>query len=60
MDAFTDSRGFDVENAVEHVCKGGEVVVCLPGDDSELFRTPVVRSEIRIETSYGTHWRNFE
>jgi len=72
MDAFTDGRGFDVvfdttghhsglEDAVEHVRKGGEVVVVgLPGEPSEVFVTPVVRGEIRIETSYGSHWRNFE
>jgi L-iditol 2-dehydrogenase len=71
-DAFTDGRGFDavfdttghesgVEMAIEQVRKGGEVVVVgLPGDSSDLFMTPVVRGEIRIETSYGSHWRNFE
>jgi len=72
MTSFTDGRGFDVvfdttghhtgvEDAVEHVRKGGEVVVIgLPGDGSELRMTPVVRGEIRIETSYGSQWRDFE
>ncbi|WP_135822171.1 zinc-dependent alcohol dehydrogenase [Halostella litorea] len=72
MDAFTDGRGFDVvfdttghhtglEEAVEHVRKGGEVVVVgLPGEPSEMYVTPVVRGEIRVETSYGSRWRNFE
>lgn len=71
-DAFTDGRGFDVvfdttghrsglELAVERVRKGGEVVVVgLPGEPSEVFVTPVVRGEITVETSYSSHWRNFE
>jgi L-iditol 2-dehydrogenase len=71
-EAFTDGLGFDVvfdttghrtgvENAIEYVRKGGEVVVVgLPGESSDVFMTPVVRREIRIETSYGSHWRNFE
>ncbi|EMA54434.1 alcohol dehydrogenase GroES [Halococcus salifodinae DSM 8989] len=71
-ESFTDSIGFDtvfdttghhtgVEMGVDHVRKGGEVVVIgLPGAPSELFVTPVVRGEITIETSYGSKWRNFE
>lgn len=69
---FTDGIGFDVvfdttghptgvEMAVEQVRKGGEIVVVgLPGESSDLFMTPVVRGEIRVETSYGSDWRNFE
>ncbi len=71
-EAFTDGIGFDavfdttghesgVEMAVDHVRKGGEVVVVgLPGDTSEVFMTPVVRGELTIGTSYGSTWRNFE
>lgn len=71
-DAITDGLGFDVvfdatghhsgiEIAVEHVRKGGQVVVVgLPGEPSELFVTPPVRGEIDINTSYGSTWRNFE
>ena len=71
-DSFTNGLGFDtvfdttghysgVEMATDHVRKGGEVVVVgLPGASSDVFMTPVVRGEITIETSYGSHWRNFE
>ncbi|NIC00757.1 alcohol dehydrogenase catalytic domain-containing protein [Halobacterium sp. R2-5] len=71
-EAFTDGIGFDavfdttghqsgVEMAVDHVRKGGEVVVVgLPGAPSEVFMTPVVRGEITVQTSYGSAWRNFE
>lgn len=71
-ESFTDGVGFDVvfdttghrtgvEMAVEHVRKGGEVVVVgLPGDSSDVFMTPVVRGEITVGTSYGSDWRNFE
>lgn len=71
-ESFTDGVGFDVvfdttghrtgvEMAVEHVRKGGEVVVIgLPGDSSDVFMTPVVRGEITVGTSYGSDWRNFE
>ncbi|MDJ1433244.1 alcohol dehydrogenase catalytic domain-containing protein [Halostagnicola sp. A-GB9-2] len=72
VDEKTDGIGFDVvfdttghqsgvEMAVEHVRKGGQVVVVgLPGAPSELFMTPVVRGEIDLNTSYGSTWRNFE
>ncbi len=72
VDARTDGIGFDVvfdttghksgvEMAVEHVRKGGQVVVVgLPGDTSGLFMTPIVRGEIEVTTSYGSTWRNFE
>jgi L-iditol 2-dehydrogenase len=71
-EAFTDGIGFDVvfdttghptgvEVAVEHVRKGGEVVVVgLPGGSSDLFMTPVVRGEITVGTSYGSKWADFE
>jgi L-iditol 2-dehydrogenase len=70
--SFTDGIGFDVvfdttghnsgvETAVEHVRKGGQIVVVgLPGEPSEVFMTPVVRGEIDLETSYGSTWTNFE
>jgi len=69
---FTDGTGFDVvfdttghqsgvEMAIEHVRKGGQVVVVgLPGAPSEVFMTPVVRGEVDLNTSYGSTWRNFE
>jgi L-iditol 2-dehydrogenase len=68
----TDDLGFDlvfdttghhsgVEQAVDHVRKGGQIVVVgIPGEDSELFMPPVVRGEIDINTSYGSKWKNFE
>ncbi|QLG28847.1 alcohol dehydrogenase catalytic domain-containing protein [Halorarum halophilum] len=71
-ESFTDGVGFDVvfdttghrsgvETAVEHVRKGGQVVVVgLPAEPSELYMTPPVRGEIDINTSYGSTWRNFE
>ena len=71
-ESFTDGVGFDivfdttghgtgVETAVTQVRKGGQVVVVgLPGEPSEVFMTPVVRSEVAIDTSYGSTWRNFE
>lgn len=50
-----------VEMAVEHVRKGGQIVVIgLPGESSNLFMTPAVRGEVDINTSYGSTWRNFE
>lgn len=70
--AFTDGGGFDVvfdttghesglEDATEHVRKGGQIVVVgLPGNASEVFMTPIVRGEIEINTSYGSKWSNFE
>lgn len=72
VDGFTDGIGVDVafdttghesgvEMAADHVRKGGQIVVVgLPGEDSELFMTPIVRGEIDINTSYGSTWRNFE
>ncbi|RKD89249.1 zinc-dependent alcohol dehydrogenase [Halopiger aswanensis] len=76
LEAFVESQadggGFDVvfdttghksgvEMGVEHVRKGGQVVVVgLPGAPSELFMTPVVRGEVMVNTSYGSTWRNFE
>jgi L-iditol 2-dehydrogenase len=69
---FTDSIGVDVvfdttghrggiEMASEQVRKGGQVVVVgLPGDESNLFMTPLVRGEVDLNTSYGSMWRNFE
>lgn len=68
----TDGLGFDVvfdttghrsgvETAVDHVRKGGQIVVVgLPATPSEVFFTPVVRGEIRINTSYGSTWQDFE
>jgi L-iditol 2-dehydrogenase len=71
-EAFTDGRGFDVvfdttghktgiEMAASHVRKGGQIVVVgLPGEESELFMTPLVRGEVDVNTSYGSTWTNFE
>jgi L-iditol 2-dehydrogenase len=71
-ESFTDGIGFDlvfdttghhtgVEQAVEHVRKGGQIVVIgLPGEPSELEVTPMVRGEVMLNTSYGSTWRNFE
>lgn len=71
-EAFTDGLGFDVvfdttghksgvEMAADRVRKGGQIVVVgLPGEDSELFMTPLVRGEIDLNTSYGSTWTNFE
>lgn len=72
VDAETDGNGFDVvfdatghrsgvEMAIDNVRKGGQIVVVgLPGAESEIFMTPVVRGEIELNTSYGSTWRNFE
>ncbi|AHG01836.1 alcohol dehydrogenase (plasmid) [Halostagnicola larsenii XH-48] len=72
VDDHTDGIGFDavfdttghqsgVEMAIDHVRKGGQVVVVgLSGAPSEVFMTPVVRSEVDLNTSYGSTWRNFE
>lgn len=69
---LTDGIGFDVvfdatghksgvEMAADKVRKGGQIlVVGLPGDETELFLTPLVRGEIDLNTSYGSLWRNFE
>lgn len=69
---FTNGHGFDVifdttghksgvEMAATHVRKGGQIVVVgLPGDESELFMTPLVRGEVDLNTSYGSMWANFE
>lgn len=71
-DEFTDGLGFDVifdttghksgvEMALDRVRKGGQIVVVgLPGEESEVFVTPMVRGEIDLNTSYGSSWRNFE
>jgi len=71
-DAVTDGRGFDVVfdstghhsgvgTAVEHVRKGGQVVVVgIPNETSEVRLTEAVRGEVDITTSYGSQWRNFE
>jgi L-iditol 2-dehydrogenase len=72
VEEFTDGIGMDVifdttghhsgvSTAAEHVRKGGQIVVIgLPGEDSELFMTPLVRGEVDLNTSYGSTWRNFE
>ncbi|GAB7021363.1 zinc-dependent alcohol dehydrogenase [Halostagnicola bangensis] len=72
VDGRTDGIGFDVvfdttghqsgvEMAIDHVRKGGQVVVVgLPGAPSEVFMTPVVRGEVDLNTSYGSTWQNFE
>ena len=72
VEAFTDGIGIDVvfdttghhsgvEVAAEQVRKGGQIVVVgLPGEESELFMTPLVRGEVDLNTSYGSTWRNFE
>ena len=64
IDPFSGGGGFDVvfdttgdnsgvETAVEHVRKGGQIVVVgLPGEPSEVFMTPVVRGEIDLDTSW--------
>jgi len=69
---FTNGIGFDVvfdatghskglENAAEHVRKGGQIVVVgLPTSPSKLFVTPLVRGEVDVTTSYGSTWQNFE
>ncbi|SFH03821.1 L-iditol 2-dehydrogenase [Halopelagius inordinatus] len=71
-ESFTDGIGFDVvfdttghksgvEMAAERVRKGGQIVVVgLPGEESEVFMTPLVRSEVDLNTSYGSTWTNFE
>jgi L-iditol 2-dehydrogenase len=72
IDSFTDGVGVDVvfdatghhsgvEIASESVRKGGQIVVVgIPGEPSELLMTPLVRGEVELNTSYGSHWRNFE
>jgi len=71
-DARTDGRGFDVVfdatghhagvgTAVEHVRKGGQIVVVgIPNQPSEVGFTSVVRGEVDVTASYGSLWRNFE
>jgi L-iditol 2-dehydrogenase len=71
-DAVTDGRGFDVVfdatghhsgvgTAVEHVRKGGQVVVVgIPNEPSEVALTEAVRGEVDITASYGSLWRDFE
>lgn len=72
VEEFTDGVGMDVvfdttghhsgvPMATEHVRKGGQVVVIgLPGEETDLFMTPLVRAEVDLNTSYGSTWRNFE
>lgn len=72
IEEFTNGKGVDVvfdttghksgvEIATDHVRKGGQIVVVgLPGKNSELFMTPLVRGEIDLNTSYGSTWTNFE
>lgn len=72
VETRTDGRGFDVvfdatghrtgvEFAVDLVRQGGQIVVVgLPGSESELFLTPIVRGEIQVNTSYASLWHNFE
>lgn len=63
FDVVFDTTGHHtgVEIAAEHVRKGGQIVVVgLPGEESELFLTPLVRGEVDLNTSYGSEWRNFE
>lgn len=71
-DTITDGLGFDtvfdttghksgIPTAVEVTRKGGEIVnVSLADAASEVFFTPVVRSEIDIKSSYGALWSDFE
>jgi L-iditol 2-dehydrogenase len=71
-ESFTDGIGFDVvfdstghhtglETAIEHVRKGGQVVVVgIPNAASEVMFTSAVRSEVEVNTSYGSTWTNFE
>jgi len=71
-DELTDGIGFDVvfdttghhsgvEIAVNQVRKGGQILaVGLPGENSDLFVTPLVRGEVDLNTSYGSNWENFE
>lgn len=70
--AFTDGIGFDVvfdttghqsgvEMAAEVVRKGGQIVVVgLPGEESGLFMTSLVRGEVDLNTAYGSNWKNFK
>lgn len=70
--SFTDGVGFDVvfdstghhtgiELGVNQVRKGGQVVVVgLPGSESRLPLSQLVRSEVMLNTSYGSSWSNFE
>ena len=63
MDVIFDTPGHHtgVTTAADHVRKGGQIVVVgLPGEESELFMTPLVRGEVDLNTSYGSTWRNFE
>ena len=72
VESFTDGIGIDivfdttghrsgVMTAADHVRKGGQIVVVgLPGEESDLFMTPLVRGEVDLNTSYGSTWRNFE
>lgn len=71
-DEFTDGTGFDVvfdatghhsgiETAVDQVRKGGEIVVVgLPGEESSIPLSSLVRDEVTVDTSYGSNWTDFE
>lgn len=62
VEAVFDTTGHKsgVESAVELVRKGGEIVVVgIASDPSELFFSPIVRGEIKIDTSYGSSMANF-
>lgn len=62
FDVVFDTTGHHsgVETAIDQVRKGGQVVVVgLPGSSSDLEMAGAVRSEIEINTSYGSKWRNF-
>lgn len=63
VDAVFDTTGHKtgVEDAVDLVRKGGElIVVGLPGEPSELFFSPIVRSELDIRAAYGATRENFK
>ncbi|WP_129115353.1 zinc-dependent alcohol dehydrogenase [Halegenticoccus tardaugens] len=63
FDVVFDATGHrsGVEKGVEHVRKGGQVVMIgIPNQSSDVFLAPVVRGEIDVNTSYGSKWRNFE
>lgn len=63
FDLVFDTTGHrtGIETAIDSVRKGGRIVaVGLPARASEIRLTDVVRSEVTIDTSYGSRWRNFE
>jgi L-iditol 2-dehydrogenase len=68
---FTDDVGYDVvvdatghpsgiKTAVEQVQKGGQVVLIALTGETTMSYTPVVRSEIDIQCSYGAVYEDFE